>query len=225
MLQGKMFLFIALAGLSFVATAQNTIELNIEGKKCQASFQPNQFKTSRGSLLLIASQDSLLLNALQRSLAQYGWSSLRLLMNKHCRLNQLPEAIRYLRKQQNKRSLVLYYGKRLNDFLQYFQKDKRKQLNGLVLLSAYDIPSDTRKSVAMTEMKLPIFDVVGQFDYDSVRRQWQARKQQMHGQKHYYPLELLGADHEYAESRQALTNWLVGWMKKQIIPEVAPSPF
>jgi len=214
-----------LAGLSLFANAQKSIELNIEGKKCQASFQPNQFKTSRGSLLLIASQDSLLLNVLQRSLAQYGWSSLRLLMKEHCRLNQLPEAIRYLRKQQNKRSLVLYYGKGLNDFLQYFQKDKRKQLNGLVLLSAYDIPQDTRKTVPMTEVKLPVFDVIGQFDYERVKHQWRERKLQMQDKKRYSSLELVGSNHDYSESKQALVNWLAGWMKKQLSPRVAPPLF
>jgi hypothetical protein len=163
------------------------------------------------------------LNHLANLLANNGWSTVILNGNAKSTdpwLAQLPEAISALRQDKNKRIVVIHYGEQLNMTLDYFSKPQGKGINGLILLSAYDV-EDTK--VKPESIHLPIFDVVGQFDYDDVLSQEDARAKLFRSPT-YLSMEFPGANHDYNYGQDSLVSFLSGWMINIPDTEVSEPP-
>jgi hypothetical protein len=149
-------------------------------------------------------------------LSKNGWSTVLLNSNPEISvpwLKQVPEAISAVRKDKNKRIVLIHYGEQLNMTLDYFSKPQGKGINGLILLSATD---DKPTTVKPTSFRFPIFDIDGQFDYDEVKRQLSERST-VFKSPNYLSLEIPGADHEYSYAADILVSFMSGWMLK--IPE------
>lgn len=149
-------------------------------------------------------------------LADNGWSTVLLNCSPEVTepwINQLPEAISTLRQEKNKRIVLIHYNEELNTTLDYFSKPQGKMINGLILLSAFDLKSTT---IAASALRFPVFDVVGQFDYDNVESQIAERKEQFKSPTYRFK-EIPGADHEYAYAGELLASFLNGWMLR--LPE------
>lgn len=135
-------------------------------------------------------------------------------------ITQLPEAIAQLRQAKNKRIVLIHYGSQLNTSLDYFSKPQAKLINGLVLLSAYDEKSTATKPY---NVRFPILDVIGQFDYDQAKNQSANRQSQITGTE-YLLVTIPGADHEYNYAKQLSIAFISGWMNKlpEEVTESAP---
>jgi hypothetical protein len=68
---------------------------------------------------------------------------------------------------------------------------------------------------------MPVFDIVGQFDYDATKQEMSARQKEFGRNKNnYLAIQIPGAHHDYEFSRQLLFSFIHGWMIK--LPEFKP---
>lgn len=200
------------------------LEIKVDQNTVSLPYWPAQ-KSQYGAVLIVRGGEqpewSELLAKLAKQLAQNGWSVVLLNCNLNNSVpwpNQIPEAISSLRQNNNKRIVMIHYGEQLNRSLDYFSKPQSKMINGLVLLSAYDNPTDSNNN---SSFRFPIFDVAGQFDYGNVLDQLQFREKEFK-EKNYLAIEMPGADHEYEYGQKLLVSYMHGWMTK--LPETNPQP-
>ncbi|HAT1597220.1 TPA: alpha/beta hydrolase, partial [Legionella pneumophila] len=155
------------------------LEITVEQKKVILPYWLST-PVSYGAVIIVrggeTAQWSLLLEQFAKGLFQNGWSVVLLNCTKNNSIpwiNQLPEVISTLRQNNNKRIILVHYGDQLNLSLEYFSKLQSKMINGLVMLSAYDLNKNLQKA---PRLRFPLFDIVGQFDYDMVKQQRKSRE-------------------------------------------------
>lgn len=156
-----------------------------------------------------------------KQLARIGWSTVLLNCDKNDSvpwIKQVPEVISSLRQNKNKRIILIHYGEQLNQSLDYFSKPQSKMVNGLVMLSAYDVQNNSGSSV---NLRFPLFDIAGQFDYEMVLSQMEHREKEFKD-RNYISVEMPGAQHDYEYSKNLLVAYVHGWMTK--LPEFEPQP-
>jgi hypothetical protein len=160
-----------------------------------------------------------LIDSLINQLARLGWSVIFVDTSKypnHTWIQQLPELISELRQKEFHRITLLHYGNRLNETLQYFLKPQAKRVNGLVLLSAYDEQILASQRI---DIGFPVFDIVGQFDYDFILQQLVGRSKEFAAYR-YRQITLPGAEHDFGYSQKLLLSFIHGWMSR--LPETWP---
>lgn len=217
----KLFIRIFIVALScYYSTGfADELEIKVEQKPIKLPYWPAGDPHYGGVIIVsggASAQWSPSLVHLSELLAKNGWSTLLLNTNPEVTspwLKQVPEAISALRKDKNKRIVLIHYGAQVNMTLDYFSKPQGKGINGLVLLSATD---DKPSTVKPSSFKFPIYDIDGQFDYDDVQQQLDNRSKVFKSDT-YSTLEIPGADHEYNYATELLVSFLSGWMLK--IPE------
>ncbi|WP_226905564.1 alpha/beta hydrolase [Legionella antarctica] len=185
-------------------------------------------KTQHGGVMIVrggsdAAQAPMLLTNFAQQLAHNGWSVVLLNCNNDNTVpwvKQIPETISALRESKNKRIVLVHYGEQLNQSLEYFSQPQSKMINGLVMLSAYDEQSslDIPRS-----LRFPLFDIAGQFDYDTVLRQMKHREKEFKQFK-YMAVEMPGAHHDYLYNQKMLLAYIHGWMSKLPESETHPPP-
>ncbi|MCW8399724.1 alpha/beta hydrolase [Legionella sp. PATHC038] len=217
-------IFFCLFSMAFA----DKLQIKVDGKNIDLPYWPAK-KDKYGAVLLInggeQAQATALLDNLANQLAENGWQVV--LLNNDTSITvpwikQFPEVITALRKQKNVRVVLLHYGEQLKQTFDFLGKSPVPEIEGLVLLSAYDVPppNNTDKK---PELKMPVFDIVGQFDYDMTKQEMAARKKEFGPNKdNYLALEIPGAHHDYEYSRQLLFSFIHGWMVK--LPEFQPKP-
>lgn len=202
------------------------LEIKMDGKSVQLPSWTAQ-KEQYGAVVLVNGGEkarwSTLLESLAKKLNQDGWSTVLLNCNNDSTLawnKALPEVVSTLRQQKNKRIIVLHYGEQLKQTFELFNKSPNATIEGLILLSAYDLQKPDDKKI---ELIVPVFDLAGQFDYQPVLLQFDSR-QQMFGQKKYLAMQVPGAHHDYEYSHQLLLSFMHGWMLKLAEFKVIPPP-
>ena len=202
------------------------LEVKFNGKSLQLPYWSAQ-RAQHGAVLLIngraQAQWSMLLAHLAKGLALNGWSAV--LVN--CKqgnlepwIKELPEVINTLRQQKNKRIVLVHYGEQLKQTLESFNTSQKTEIEGLILLSAYDMPKSEAKK---PELSMPLFDIVGQFDYEPVLAQLSFRKKEF-AQNKYLAMQIPGAHHDYEYSHQLLLSFISGWISKLAEPTPRPIP-
>ncbi|ARG96843.1 alpha/beta hydrolase [Legionella micdadei] len=196
------------------------LEIQVNGLKISLTYWSAQNKKAHGGILIIKGdpfwEGFALSPNLAKRFAKLGWSVAILDTNqqqdKLTWIDVLPEALSNLRQKNNQRIVVLYYGAQLKSLLGYFSKLQSKQVNGLILLSAFDESSSNETLDMLKKIPFPVFDVVGQFDYSTVLRQATLRRENNHSNQ-YIALQFPGATHDYLYTRNMLVGYLHGWMK------------
>ena len=155
---------------------------------------------------------------LAKKLAQVGWSTALIQAENGSKDNkwveQIPQALAALRLKDNNRLVVLHYGDKLHEMLNYFSKPQSKQVTGFIFLSAYDRTSQKDMPDLLVKLSFPKFDINGQFDYESVLKQAKSRRLACAQDKHYQAVVLPGARHQYWFTANLLIAYLQGWMLK-----------
>lgn len=211
--------FFLLCLLTNAWTAPSTLDIKANGQKVSLPYWPALHKP-KGSILIIFG-DSLVYGLkspqeLARLLAQQGWSAA--IINTHPSddknnwVTQIPDTMLALKRKDNNRQIILHYGAKLSVTLAYFAKPQSKKANGLVLVSAYDKPIQKDLPDLLKKIKYPVFDVVGQFDYDDVLEQAKIRRDSMGNGNTYKFLVVPGARHQYWFATKSLVDYLHGWM-------------
>lgn len=198
------------------------LEITVDQSQIKIPFWEAK-EPRHGAVIIVKGGDyagwSSVLARLAKKLSQYGWSTALL----NCKsdsvpwIEQLPAAIGALRQKNNNRIILVHYGDQLNQSFEYFSKPQAKMINGMIMLSAYD----DQKNVEVKRFRFPLFDVVGQFDYERVHQQKHWRERQFH-KPDYHAVEMPGAQHDYEYSQRLLLAFLHGWMSK--LPEIKPQP-
>ncbi|KTD73960.1 alpha/beta hydrolase [Legionella tucsonensis] len=200
------------------------LAINVDGKNIDLPYWPAK-KEKYGAVLLVnggaQAESSILLDNLANELAQKGWQVV--LLNNDSSITvpwikQFPEVIAVLRRQKNIRVVTVHYGEQLKQTFDYLGKPPVPAIEGLILLSAYNTPPTADKKL---ELNMPVFDIVGQFDFDLIKQEMAARKKEFGKNKNnYLAIEIPGAHHDYGYSRQLLFSFIHGWMVK--LPKLQP---
>lgn len=210
------------------AAFADKLEIKSDGKDTALPFWPAQNKNYGAVLLLngsgLAQSDSLLVR-LAKQLALNGWNVVLLGDDNKSSVpwsKQLPEALNLLRQQKNMRIVLLHYGDQFNQTLDLLSKPPAPVFEGLILLSAYD---SAKPAPQKPDLKMPIFDIVGQFDYDLVKQDMQARQTEFKtNNNNYLTIVIPGAHHDYEYSHQLLFSFIHGWMLKLSKFQSNPEP-
>lgn len=202
-----------------IAEAQaDGLEIEVKGKKQFLPYWEAQYKTSYGALLIISGSGAkdglILMTRLGKRLSRLGWSVVLLSINESQDQSgwttQLPVVLSALRQRNNNNLVVLHYGAKLYSLLDYFAK--LQQINGLILLSAFEEEKPKDTSGLIADIRFPVFDLVGQFDYGRVIEQAKVRFK-VKPNKKYSQIKFPGAAHDYCYTRKILAAYIHGWMK------------
>lgn len=217
-------LFLLLCGFIYNLACAEKLTIKMGAKTVSLPFWPAAEKQPNyGAVLLVYGgqpQWSELLAHIAARLGRIGWSVVLLNSdgrNKESWVVQMPEVISTLRKNKNYRIVLIHYGEQLQQTIDYFTKPQAKMITGLIMLSAYNEAQEQ----TIPNVRFPLFDIVGQFDYDVVVHQASNRKQAQQ-QRPYVQVEIPGASHDYEYSKGLLVSFVHGWMAK--LPEAKPSP-
>ena len=213
--------------LIFPAAYAEKMEIKIDGKSIVLPSWP-AYKQNYGAVILIQGGEqaswSVLLAHLAKKLAYNGWSTVLLNCSPDVSvpwIKQLPVVISTLRQQKSRRIVVIHYGQQLQQTLEYIMKPQVPELiEGLAMLSAYTLPKNTDK---LPEQHVPLFDIVGQFDYDMPIQQMKQRQKNL-GNSNYRAIKIPGAYNDYAYSHELLFAFLHGWMLKLPEFKIAAAP-
>ncbi len=204
----------------------NQLEVKFNGKNIKLPYWA-AVKNPHGAVVLIhgapQAQWSMLLAHLAKKLATNGWSAVLVNCsqdNPEPWVKELPEVINTLRQQKNNRIIVVHYGEQLKQTFDSFNKSPKAGIEGLILISAYDVPKTDDKK---PELSMPLMDIAGQFDYPSVMEQMNSRENEF-AQNQYLALKIPGAHHDYEYSHQLLLSFMYGWMLKRAEFKPPPPP-
>ncbi|HRD70830.1 MAG TPA: alpha/beta hydrolase [Legionella sp.] len=197
----------------------DSLKIDVEQASINLPYWPAK-KAHYGAVLMIngESTSSTLLNQLANQLSRIGWSVVAINMDQQAAIPwiaQIPEVIRTLRQDHNKRIVMIHYGEHLNQTLEYFNKPQSKMINGLVMLSAF-AQTDTFVDY---NIRFPLLDILGQFDYEFIHDQRNLRARDFRRYR-YSSIEMPGANHDYEYSKKLLFAYIHGWMSK--LPEFKP---
>lgn len=214
--------FILQFSLGLALATPSGLELQINGKKTSIPFWTAQGAQSHGAILLVqggpfSDGGYILLSSLAELFAKKGWSVAIFAAgqqgDKTPWIDNLPEAMASLRKKGGDRLVLLHYGDQLKPLIDYFNKPQSKRVNGLALLSAFQLVQDKDSDVAIEKIPFPLVDIIGQFDYATVIEQ-AARREQNKPKQSYIQREIPGANHDYDHQQILVVAYLHAWMMK-----------
>ncbi|MCL9685085.1 alpha/beta hydrolase [Legionella maioricensis] len=208
-------------------TIADVLEIKVDQHPLSLPYWPAS-KAHYGGVIIVrggadAAQSPRLLTHFAEQLSHNGWSVVLLNCNNDNTIpwvKQIPETISALREAKNKRIVLVHYGEQLNQSLEYFSKPQSKMINGLVMVSAYDEQSNLDRPPSL---RFPLFDIAGQFDYDTVLNQMEQREKEFK-QHNYVAVEMPGAHHDYQYSQRMLLAFIHGWMTRLPEFEIQPRP-
>ncbi|KTC85923.1 DUF3530 family protein [Legionella drozanskii] len=228
-----MRLFIGICLLVILTISEGkaeNLEIQANGQKISLAYWPAQTKKQYGGILIVKEEPFgegfTISTNLAKRFAKLGWSVAILDAQQKDRMawiGQLPDALSNLRQKTNKRIVLLYYGSQLQVLLGYFSKLQAKQVNGLILLSAFSEPMAKDEPELLKKIAFPVLDIMGQFDYTPVLNQIAARRKTNQNPQ-YRVIQLPGATHDYLYNRRMLVAYLHGWMKHLRRTERAKPP-
>lgn len=209
-------LLILLYGTGLLA-APSTLAVDEQTK---LSFWPSKSK-AEGGLLLVQGQDShghVLLETLAEILSNRGWSAAVVPSHLSSQKfeDQISACLATLRKQTKLKVGIVWYGGNYHQLLDYFSKPQSKQVSGLVLLSAFQHPSDGEKEP--WQLRFPVLDIIAQFDYRLVTTGNTVR-QTMFDKKEYVTRTIPGARHDYRYHEHYLSAAIDNWLTKLPSPK------
>lgn len=217
--------------LQLACAAGKTLEIDVNQQKVALPYWTPLKKTKGGVLVIYGDKPiygNILAKDLGQQLADLGWTVLVIDAQNGKEedkwVEQIPEALAALRKNDNNRLIVIHYGEKLFISLDYFSKPQSKQVNGLVLLSAYDDPVKKESIELLSKLSFPTYDITGQFDYEEVNNQAQSRREANSQEEDYRILLIPGARHQYLYAINMLATYLHGWMLKLPVNEPAKPP-
>ncbi|MCE3045833.1 alpha/beta hydrolase family protein [Legionella sp. 16cNR16C] len=212
--------------------ADDHIKINVNQEEIELPFWEARQKETKGGIILLQggkpAGGAEFSRKLADSLAKAGWSVT--LLNSDLRvktpwIEQLPEAMSTLRQRNSNRLIMIHYGDELDLSLNYFSKPQSKQVNGLVLLSAFQSKPDekTTRETLGKGLRFPVYEIYAQFDYEAVKHSAQQLKLQLKkaGSRSF---QVPGSSHDYYYSTDLLKNYLNGWMSRLNPTERAKLP-
>ncbi len=210
------------------------IDLKAEQQTFFAIYNKQSLLKEKGSVILLHDKAGHpdwkdVIRPLRTRLTKYGWNTLSIQMplkKKALKKTEelqafyqrgyprLDNTIRYLKDKQAPAIFLIAYGSNSLVVLNYFKNNPKRDIKGLVLIS-----SPTEGSISqLEEIKLPILDIYGSRDFDSVKltayqRQSAAKRS---GNKYYLQQQINFADHFFNTESDRLVKRVHSWMVSTI---------
>ena len=172
------------------------------------------------------------IHPLRTGLPDYGWSTLSIQMpvlaNDAPLKDYLPlfdeagprlqAAIDYARQQGNKTVVIVAHSLGASMAARYVA-DNPGGVNGLVIIgmSVIELDDKMNGALALEKITLPVLDLSGSRDLDSVLSSGQARARAAlkAGNKDYRQMQIEGADHSFVGVEDELVRRTYGWLKSR----------
>lgn len=219
-------MLLLLAGLGQTSSAAD-LKIEYKSQSLNIPYWQATVPQPLGAVVMIHcghDQDDLMIQSLAEQLARLNWTVAALDCGQHDAIWswQVPATLSALRQQGLNRLVLLYYGNQLQESFGYFTQAQAKQVNGLILLSAWQ---EKGMDLAIKRLRFPVLDVVGQFDYPAILTQFSQRRAYFEQRRlRYTPMKISGANHQFQYTRQMLVAYLHGWMSNLPIHHPHPRP-
>lgn len=212
--------------------AAGDIKISVNQEQITLPFWEAPHTPGKGGIILLQggkpAGGSAFSKRLAAELAASGWSVVLLNSDPQVKtpwLEQLPEVMSTLRQHSSKRLIMIHYGDEVELSLDYFFKPQSKQVNGLILLSAFQSkPLPQKEKGPGGILRFPVYEIYGQFDYEAVKQNVRQFQQQLDRKPPSKILQIPGGSHDYDYSTPLLSNYLNGWMSHLQAIERAKSP-
>lgn len=168
---------------------------------------------------------------LRTGLSEHGWSTLSIQMpvlpNNASLKDYVPlfdevtpridAAIAMLRERGNKTIVLIGHSLGATMSSWYLASNEKAAAQGLVIIGidSSEIDEKTNGVLSLGKIKLPILDIYGSRDLDSVLATTDARRKASRrtGNKNYRQTEIEGADHFFTGMQDTLVRNVYGWLK------------
>lgn len=211
---------IGLMGYILCGFSMSTLDISVQQKKIQLPYW-QAVKKHKGSVILIQGDKPFYDIGFMHSLAAYlqamGWSVVFLdlqFQDQKGLDNQLPSTITALNKTEKGPLILLHYGEQLQNFLAVAQKSQSLGVKGIIFLSSYEKAPKDNLGEAIKKLNLPILDLAGQFDNETVLAQTEQRQNSNYHSPYYQILVIPGATHQYGYTVKMVAKIINGWMMK-----------
>lgn len=172
---------------------------------------------------------------LRAGLAEHGWATLSIQMpvlpNDATLKDYIPlfdevtpridAAIDMLRKRGNKTIVLIGHSLGATMSAWYIANQKKPPVKGLVLVSigSSAIDEKTNSLLSLQKIKLPILDIYGSRDLDSVLATPDARRKatRQARNRYYRQIQVEGADHFFTGMQDTLVRRVYGWLKTNFV--------
>jgi len=213
------------------------IDLKADDQDFFALYNKQNLIKEKGSVILLHDKGGHpdtknVIRPLRIQLTDYGWNtfSIQMPLNTSKLVEKedfqlffqqanarLDSAITYLKDEKNQKTIFLVaYGENSSIVLDYMQNNPRRMVKGMVLIAMPSISEEITQK--LEKIKLPILDIYGSEDYDSVtlaapQRQSAARRG---GNIFYAQRKLNFADHFFYTEINLLIKRVHSWMVSTI---------
>ncbi len=212
--------------------------LEADGHKFLAIYTPSDAPEVRGAAILLhgigAHPDwPEVIHPLRTALPEYGWATLSIqlpvLPNEAGMNDYLPlfdevapriaAAVAYLKQQKILNQVLIAHSLGTAMASHYLSGEPDPAIRAYVGISMIESRADPRLSnvAALMKIRLPVLDIYGSQDLDSVRAAAPARKRAARAANNrgYAQVEVDGADHFFNNREDELIRRIRGWLKRQ----------
>lgn len=212
--------------------------LEAGGRRFLAIFTPAEAPETRGAAILLhgigAHPDwPEVIHPLRTALPAYGWATLSLQMpvlSNAAKASDYPPlfdevapriaaAVNWLKQRGIRNQALIAHSLGTAMASDYLAGKPDPVIRAYVGVSMIESRADPRLSnvAALMKIRLPVLDIFGSQDLDSVRQAAPARARAARAanNRHYVQVEIPGADHFFAAHEEALVRRIRGWLKRR----------
>lgn len=204
-------------------------QISVEGKQLPVVYRAAIGPMIGAAIIIQERQKARLyeysaVKALREKLPNNGWATLGINIPHQGKVSNIPaekqleQAVLMLKNEGVAIAYVIQYGASADNLFEHFIEHSVRNINGIVLISSYSQNSESYKMLVngISTWGMFVFDLVAQFDYDYVLKDFSLRKKFFEQVPSYYrSLQLPGAEAGYEDSSVALVRWVRGWMVRQ----------
>ena len=214
------------------------IWLETGGQRFLAIFTPSEAPETRGAAILLhgigAHPDwPEVIHPLRTALPAFGWATLSIQMpilpndagvNDYLPLfdevaPRITAAVNWLKGRGIRNQALIGHSLGTAMASDYLAGKPDAAIRAYVGVSMIESRADPRLSnvAALMKIRLPVLDIFGSQDLDSVRQAAPARERAARAanNRHYIQVEMAGADHFFTNREEALVRRIRGWLKRQ----------
>lgn len=214
---------------SFLPMKDEWRQISVEGKQVPVVYRAAIGKMQGAAIIIQGSSEQTLveykgLAFLRKQLPAKGWATLGINIPNGKKLpelsaeEQLEQATLLLKNEGVQVAYVILYEGSAAKLFKHFIDKSVRNINGIILISSFTSNDEDYKTLIenIKSWRMFVFDIVAQFDYGYVLKDFNLRKDIFKKVSSYYrSFTLPGAQAEYLDSSADLMRWVRGWMMRQ----------
>lgn len=213
------------------------VELEARGQTFYGLYEQNLHRNAKGVVLILHDHNQhpdwpFVIRPLRAGLPAFGWATLAiqlpvshdalteedytLLMERSA--TRIHTAVQYLQSKGNWPLAIVGYGMGARMAVETLGKETGSVPESLILVSM-DSPEaapSTDPGRALFNIEIPVLDIVGSYEKNSVLAAARERKQHRDKMYLYRSLVIAGANHEYERQQDVLVKRIRGWLSRTL---------